>query len=348
MSSWRRTWSCFLIVAFAASFSARAAEEKAVDASAAAGAPQASAEEIALLVKQLGSDKFAERQRASEKLGKIGKPAIEALVKAATGDSLEVTVRSIDLLGKMLESSDEGTRDSAKGALEKVAKSDRPTAAPRARDALKAIKDKQNQSRRVLPGRIQIAAVAGGGGRRVSVRTVNGVKTIEAQEGDRKVKIVDDPKQGIKMEVTSKKNGKETTEKYEAKDAAELKKKHPKAYEIYTKYAKQGGNIVVQMQAVGGNVQMVARPRPNTIDTAARILPAWTSHLNRLVSEEAVKQASKKSNENLKNKVAEAKKQLDEIEKRLQAAIERSEKKAEKDDQKPEAKDKGPAKQEQK
>ena len=340
MSIWKRTLPCVVMVALVASLSAPAAEDKAAEKAAAPAPAPPSADEIAALVKQLDSDKFAERQAASDKLSEIGKPAIGAVAEAAGGESLEVTVRAIDILKKMLESSDKATKEGAKGALGKIAKSERPAAARRAGDALKELeeKEKQRQAPRFAPGGIQIA-VAGGGARRVSVRNVNGVKTIEADEGDRKVKIVDDPNQGIKMEVTTKKNGKQSTEKYEAKNAEDLKKKHPKAYETYKRYSKQGGNFMVQMQVAGGRVPIRVQPRrPNPVETAARILPALTSHINRLASDEAIKGASKESNEALRKKVAEVREQLEDLDKRLQKAIEESEKEK-KEEKKEEKKD---------
>jgi hypothetical protein len=330
MSIWKLAVPWVVGVVLATSLSATAAEDKPAAKKAAekpAAAPP-SAQQIAALVKQLDSDKFADRQAASDRLSEIGKPAIGALAEAAAGDSLEVTVRSIDILKKLLESSDEATKGAAKAALEKVAASKRPAAARRAQDALKAL-EQQRSAQRFMPGGIQIAVV--GGARRMSVRNTNGVKTIEAEEANRKVKIVDDPKQGIKMEVTTKNDkGKESTEKYEAKTAEELKKKHPKAYEIYNKYSKQGGafNFNVQMR-VGGAAPIRVQPRPrrvNSIDTAARILPAWAAHLKRLASDEAIKGASKESNETLRKKVAEVRKQLEDLDKRLQKAIEASEK----------------------
>ena len=150
-----------------------------LSASAAGATP--SADEIAALVKQLDADKFAERQAASDKLSEIGKPAIEALAEAAAGDSLKVTARSIDILKKLLESSDEATKEAAKAALEKIAQSDRPSAVRRAQYALKAFEERQNATRRVIPGKGRIM-VAGGGTRHVSVAIANGVKTVEADE----------------------------------------------------------------------------------------------------------------------------------------------------------------------
>jgi hypothetical protein len=314
---------CLAMIVLLGGHAAPAAEDRAEPAAESAAA---TAEEIRALVEQFDSDKYAERQAASEKLGQIGLPAVPALIEAATGQSLEATVRSIELLTKLLESSDEAVRDAAKEALGKVAESDRPSAARRAQDALRAFEARQTAAAAAIRPNVGVIQLGvAGGGRRVSVRTVDGVKTIEGQEGDQKVKIVEDPKQGIQMEVTDKNDdGKETTEKFEAKDAEELKKKHPKAYEIYVKYSQMGGGGAIQVQ-FGGNVQAIqAVPlqRPNAVDTAARVLGSWGQTLDRLVSEEAIKQAPKESKEELKKKIGEMKEYLDKLEERLEKAVE--------------------------
>lgn len=84
----------------------------------------------------------------------------------------------------------------------------------------------------------------------MQMKTNNGVKEIEAEENGRKVKITDDPAEGIKMEVTEKKDGKEATQKYAAKDAAELKTKHPEAHKLYEEYSQGGANIQIQGFAI--------------------------------------------------------------------------------------------------
>ncbi len=98
----------------------------------AADAP--SADEIAQWVEKLNSERFADRQAASEKLAAIGKPAIPALAKAAAGDSLEATIRSVEILKKLYGSSDESAKTAAKEALEQIAKSDNAAAARRAKE----------------------------------------------------------------------------------------------------------------------------------------------------------------------------------------------------------------------
>ena len=99
------------------------------------------------------------------------------------------------------------------------------------------------------------------------MKVVNGVKEIEVEEGGKKVKITDDPQQGIKIEVTSKENGKEVTKKYEAKDAKELEKKQPEGYKLYKEHAVDqnvgGGGGILQFQFNAGGIQLApAVPAP--------------------------------------------------------------------------------------
>ena len=90
---------------------------------------------------------------------------------------------------------------------------------------------------------VQIGGMPAGGGmnvRSVSVSENNGVKQIDADEGDRKVHIAKNADGSIKLEITEKVNGKDVTKKFSAKSADELKKKSPKAYEAYKSYAEDG------------------------------------------------------------------------------------------------------------
>jgi len=298
--------------------------------------PQASADEIAGLVERLDSNQFTDRQAASEKLTAIGQPAIAAVAEAAVGESLEVTVRSIDILRKLADSDEEKVTEEAKAALEQIAESDRPSAARRAKDALKALEPpEQPRNALIQGGAIQIN-VAAGGMKKINVKTVNGVKEINAEEGDRKVKIVDDPKAGIKMEVTTKKNGKEVTEKYEAKDEKELKKKHPEAHKIYKEYDKAGGGMMFRMQIGGGNVPIrVGRPqavrpkRPNQLDSAGRMITMLGRHVKNLADDDAIQNASEDSRKDFAKKIAELKEQLGEVEQRLEKASEGNDSEAE-------------------
>jgi hypothetical protein len=270
----------------------------AIAAAPAAPAQAPSGDEIAQWIRQLDADEFSAREAAQAKLAAAGKAAVAELAKAAVGDSLEVTVRAIDVLKKLYQSSDQATRDAAKEALEKMAKSDRPAAARRAEQILKPAPKPTDPNMGglffgggmgVVQGNIQVMAVGGGGIKKMSVKTVNGVRDIEAEENGKTVKIHDDPQQGIKIEATSKKDGKDVTEKYEAKDADELKKKHPEGYKLYEQYGKnQGGQVQIQVGV--GNLQVGpavpvpapapaapvpgAAPAPPPVAPAAQPVPA--------------------------------------------------------------------------
>jgi hypothetical protein len=295
----------------------------------AADVKAASADDIAKLVEELDAKRFAARQAAGEKLAAIGKPAIDALAKAAVGESMERTVRAIDLLRKFLDSSDEPTKQAAKAALETIAKSDRPAAARRADDALKAKQDEERtfpNAGGVLQGNI---VIGGAGVTRMSSKMVNGVKEVEVQENDRKIKIEDDPQKGIKVEVTTKKEGKDVTEKYEAKDAKELEKKHPEGYKVYKQYGQNQamGAIQVQMNVVAGGGGLQLLPGPNALPVADQArqqvtlttlrLKSLNRQLETLAKGDQLQKAPQQSKDELKQEIETAKQQLAELEKRL-------------------------------
>ena len=179
------------------------------------------------------------------------------------------------MLGKLLESSDQETKNAAKAALETVAKSGRQSAARRAQELIKppATETPAPGGNGIALGQIQFQVRAMGvgvGGSRKSMKVVNGAKEIEVEEGGKTVKITDDPQQGIKIEVTAKENGKEVTKKYEAKDAKELEKKHPEGYKLYKQHAADqnvgGGGGVLQLQFNAGGIQVApAVPAPMAV-----------------------------------------------------------------------------------
>jgi hypothetical protein len=332
-------------IALVTALSLARAEDQAA-ASGAASQPQAGekakeapADEIAGLVEQLDAKRFADRQAASEKLAAIGKAAIPALAKAAAGESLERTVRSIELLQKLLDAADTGTHDAAQAALETIAKNgDRPAAARRAQDALSA---KQDEARPfpnmpgqaiVIGGAVQLGV---GGARRESFKIVNGVKQTEVQENGKTIKIEEDPGKSLKIEVTAKKDGKDVTEKYEAKDADELKQKNPAGYKVYKQYGENqglGGVMRLQLNAIpGGAVPVLPQParlRPaqpvDPATLAAQQLTQATSklkslgrQLKTLATGENLQKAPQQSKDALKKELDAVKQQLAEIEERL-------------------------------
>lgn len=352
--SWSKCCWSLGMAGLLCSASARSAEDKPKDepaGSQAAGTDKTpSPEDIAKLVQQLDADQFGQREAAVDRLAAIGKAAIPAVTEVALGESLEASTRAVDVLRRLFESSDEPTKAAAKEALEKVVKGSNPSAGRRAHNVLQPKPD-PNQPQQVplggiiigpgqggiIQGNVQImVGAAGVNAKRVSIKTVNGVKEVDAEENGKRVKITDDPKAGIKMEITTKKDGKDNTEKFEAKNAEELKQKHPKAYETYKQYAQQqgGGAAAIQFQFGPGNVPAPPVPPPppqpqpgaapavkaagSSIDTAAMLVKHWTEQIARLTADEQLKSASKESREELQKRIAELKQQLADLEKRLQ------------------------------
>ena len=214
---------------------------------------------IVALIKQLASPNFAERQAASQKLATLGQQAIPKLIDTAMGNNREAVTRSVDILRGHLKSADKQLQTAAKSALQKLSNIQQGVGPRLAREALAPPKPRpQPVPGQAVPGiRIlpQIQLQVQGGAQGIKMRNVNGVKDIEVTENDRKVKIHDDPNQGIKVEIIETKEGKPVTRTFQAKNADELKKKSPEAHKLYEKYAKGGaGNIQLGNLQIQGNV----------------------------------------------------------------------------------------------
>jgi len=266
--------------------------------------------DIASWIEQLDADQFSERQAASAKLAEAGDAAIPALVKAAQGDSREVIVRSIDILKNHFESGDKAIKEAAEKGLKELSESDNVIASSRAADAIKPKQQPavgQGNLGGIIVGRgnIQIRVQAIGGNRRIQMKNANGVKEIEAEENGQKVKIKEDAN-GIKMQVTEKKDGKEVTKTYSAKNAAELKMKHPDAYKIYDRYANQQQKIQIRAAAV-----------PQRVLPAIPVQRAQQIRRMRLVPPQQTKKAAEQ--------IEAAEKQLKETQEKLKAQSEAAE-----------------------
>jgi len=212
------------------------------------------------LVEQLGAPEFAERQEASRKLSEAGKSIFPQIEKAAEAGSREVATRAVEILKRHHTGGDLETKEAAKAALERLAKCGNPAAAQRASNALNpqpAATIQQPAIGGINPAvlqqlqqrgiQIQLGGIAPGQNvvRRTSIRTINGQREIEVQEGDRNTKVKDGANGGIEAEITEKVNGKETTRKIEAKDLEDLKKKDADVARIYEMYNRVGRGIQI-------------------------------------------------------------------------------------------------------
>ncbi len=224
-----------------------------------------SAVEIQQWIKDLDSDLYATRQAAAQMLYETGKAAIPSLAESASGKTLEVTMQSVNVLRRLLQSSDTGTHDSAKDALERVAKGDN-AAANAAREALKPAPQPQpafapNNIRgnlRIMPGgNLQLLPAGGMQVIRVQANANgNGKSTTEVQENGKKVHIEQD-QNGIELKVTENVNGVDKTDTFKAKDADDLKKQSAEAFKLYQKYGQNANGFgAVQIQIQGGQIQL--------------------------------------------------------------------------------------------
>jgi hypothetical protein len=261
-----RRCACLLTVAVGACW-ARADEPK--DKPAAPTASQPTTLQIAQWIKDLDSDDFQVRQQASGRLIAAGRQAAVQVAKAAEGESVEVTVRCLDILSKLLRSPDADTKAEAKKALEGLAKSKNAVAARQAERLLDPSKPTSGEAPRdalgaipLPPGRIEIGGIGiAGPGMRISVKSTDGNKTIEAEEGGKKTKIEETAKGEIKMEITETVDGKEKTSKVEAKSAEELKK-FPEAHKLYERYSKFAPGVAIRIGGIPPGGVFPAVPLP--------------------------------------------------------------------------------------
>jgi hypothetical protein len=243
--------------------------------------------DVARYVDALDDVEFARRQEASQRLTEAGKAAFPELERAAVSGSREASARAIEILARHFERGEDEVKQAARAALERLAASGSAGAAQRADSVLhpppEAEAAPQNQFGAVparVAGNIQIQVAANNGNaRRVHIRNVNGKKEIEVEENGRKTRIQDGANGGIEVEITDKKDGKEKTEKVQAKDLAELKTKNPEAARIYEQY--QGGMQNVPKEIAGRMVQSIDN-QIKQLEAQAANNPALQRHIDLL------------------------------------------------------------------
>jgi hypothetical protein len=101
--------------------------------------PPVEPREIQRWVRNLNSDRFIEREVATEKLIAAGAQAVDPLVSAVSENNLEVTTRAVYVLRELALSSDSEAEAAARAALERLAEPRVTAAARRAREALGAL-----------------------------------------------------------------------------------------------------------------------------------------------------------------------------------------------------------------
>lgn len=156
---------------------------------------QVMAEEAKALIAKLGDDDFKTREAATADLRKLGRAALPHIKEATKSENPEIKARAEKLVAEL--------------------------------DPAPATPAVANDPR----GDIRIA----GGGmvvRNMRIQVIGGQAAPAAKAQSKSVTIVEN-KDSLEVTITEAIDGKPDTKTYKAKDAAELKEKHPEAHKAY-------------------------------------------------------------------------------------------------------------------
>lgn len=112
----------------------------------AARAQAPDAAQVASWIDQLGADDYFAREQATEALVTAGEPAVGALVEAAQGSDLELTARAVSILGRLANSTEATTSDTAEKALETLTGVKESLVSGRAKTALRARYEQRHEA----------------------------------------------------------------------------------------------------------------------------------------------------------------------------------------------------------
>lgn len=195
-----------------------------------AAEPDAESAKLESMIEQLSESSLTKRRKAKEALVEADSNAIPLLAKAALSDKRELIVYSLEVLGTLMEKSpSEETRKAARITLQMLSESDQRSTADRAKQILGS---KTDEGIEAFPGwddRNSDFAGGGGGGRNVSVSSVNGAKTIRVEEGGRVTTLRDEARGRIRVSIQEGDKKKQ----FVARNLEDLKKKDADAGALY-------------------------------------------------------------------------------------------------------------------
>lgn len=216
-------------------------------------AAEADAESAKLesMIEQLNESSLTKRRKAKEALVEADASAIPLLAKAALSDKRELIVYSLEVLGALMEKSpSEETRKAARITLQMLSESDQRSTADRAKRILGS---KADEGIEAFPGwddRNSDFAGGGGGGRNVSVSSVNGAKTIRVEEGGRVTTLRDEARGRIRVSIEEGYKKKQ----FVAKNLEDLKKKDAEAGALYEEQSNGVSSVSSGSSSSSSNV----------------------------------------------------------------------------------------------
>lgn len=205
----------------------------------------------AALIEQLDSVEFSERQAASESLRDAGLGALSELEQVALSGSREASARAFEIFKEHRGQGDAELQRAVNEILLRIAAAGSSTAAQRARQILNPPKPETitmpagQQFPPPPPGRGNFGFVPAGFAppnafRRVSISDVNGRRTVEIDDRERRVKLSSDPAGAIQAEVSEVQNGRNITRTIDAKNLDELQRKDGELARLYQQYYQPG------------------------------------------------------------------------------------------------------------
>jgi hypothetical protein len=203
--------------------------------------PEPSVERIAALIDNLDDPAFANRQEATEELESAGSAALAHLETTAAAGSREAATRAMAILKQHFQSGDAELKASTRTALERLAEHNDPSTAQRARDIVRPPRPVVATSRFGAPVIVPPPPLNVNNFRRITVSDVNGRKSVEIDDRERRVKIEAPADGNIEVEVTDKQNPAAAVRRFEAKDAVELARKDPEMGRLFDQHLRLRG-----------------------------------------------------------------------------------------------------------
>jgi hypothetical protein len=204
---------------------------------------------IAAWIERLDCPAYSERQTASQRLEDAGAAALAELESAIVSGSREASGRALDILKRHFETGAEDLKMAAQDVLVRLAGHTSASTAQRARNILNPPRE-ANMAGPMPVGLLQPMPGRGNfvGGppanpgffRRISVSDINGRRTIDIDERERRIILATAPRGGIEVEVTDKQNRRNPTRVVSAKDLDELKRKDPELGRLYEQHGGGG------------------------------------------------------------------------------------------------------------
>ena len=200
--------------------------------------------EIAALVEQVTGNNDAVHRTATDKLLKIGQPAVAPLAKAAESNDEAVVTRCFDALGRLLVSEDAPTAKATQAALDKLSDSDIDAVGRRARTTVR-LKEILRQREALIKAGPQAPGIA-----------VGRVTRMTSVENGRRIELQRAADGSFTGKIKETVDGKEQETDIKAASEKELEEKFPDAHKAFQKQKQRqpqlGGFPGPNLRAVPG------------------------------------------------------------------------------------------------